>query len=128
MPAISPIRRKLEENKVIFTLFIIMAGIAGKIIEEFFLPAQYFYDSNRINSTVVDINFKDRWYTGSYKVAVDFFRKINVFHFTERVQWSILLGVVMTIVLIIMFTRCSGMDNTQIFFATMCVEIGRAHV
>ena len=128
MPTISPIRRKLEENKVIFTLFIIMAGIAGKIIEEFLLPPQYFFDSNRINSTVVDINFKDRWYSGSYKVAVDFFRKINVFHFTERVQWSIFLGIVMTIVLIIMFTRCSGMDNTQIFFATMCVGLCNIYI
>lgn len=120
--------KKLEENKNVFMFLVIIAAIMGKLVEELFLPDNYFYDSNRINNTVVDINYKDRWYTGSYKVAVDFFRDINIFKFTERVQWSIALGIVLTIVLIIMFRTCKGMDTTQIVFGGMCVALTNIYV
>ena len=128
MPTVNLVKEKYKENKTVFMLLIILVAILAKIVEEAFLPDNYFYDSNRINETVVDINYKDRWYTGSYKVAVDFFRKINVFGFTERAQWSILLGIVMTIVLIIMFSRCEGFDIIQIFFGCMCVGLCNIYV
>lgn len=124
----SAVLKKLEENKNIFIFLVIVAAVMGKLVEELFLPENYFYDSNRINATVVDINYEERWYKGSYKVAVDFFTKINIFGFTERVQWSLLLGLVFTIVLIRMFKRCQGLDNSQIIFGVMSVALCNIYV
>ena len=100
-----------------------IAAFLGKIVEELFLPEKYFYDSDRINLMVQDPDSKFAWNTGSYKVAADFFRKINVFDFTERIQWSILLGVVLTIATIILFKKCEGLDTKQIIFGSMCVAL-----
>ncbi len=124
----SLIIKKLEENKNVFAFLVIIAAIMGKLVEELLLPDNYFYDSNRINATVVDINYEDRWYTGSYKVAVDFFRSINVFGFTERVQWSILVGIVLSVAVIIMSRKCDGLDTVQIVFGAMCVALCNIYV
>ena len=105
-----------------------IAAFLGKIVEELFLPEKYFYDSDRINLMVQDPDSKFAWNTGSYKVAADFFRKINVFDFTERIQWSILLGVVLTIATIILFKKCEGLDTKQIIFGSMCVALCNIYV
>ena len=105
-----------------------IAAFLGKLIEELFLPEKYFYDSERISNMVIDPNNKYAWNTGTYKVAADFFRKINVFNFTERIQWSIFLGVVLTIATIILFKKCEGLDTKQIIFGSMCVALCNIYV
>lgn len=105
-----------------------VAAFLGKIIEELFLPENYFYDSNRINLMVENPHSKYAWNTGSYKVAADFFRKINIFNFTERIQWSIFLGIVLTIIAVMMFKKCEGLDTRQIVFGSMCVALCNIYV
>ena len=117
------IRQVYKNNLNTFLVLLIPIAIFAKVIEEILLPANYFFDSNRINSMVVDIHVKTGWYSGTYKETTDFFRTINVFHFTERIQWSLFLGTLMMIVVILMFKRVKGLDTSQIVFAAMCVGL-----
>lgn len=124
----SQIKKAYNNNLNIFLGLAFIAAFLGKIVEELFLPEKYFYDSDRINLMVENPHSKYAWNTGSYKVAADFFRDINVFHFTARIQWSIFLGVVLTIVTIIMFKKCTGLDTKQIVFGSMCVALCNIYV
>ena len=112
-----------ESNKNIFVILIIPVAILAKMIEHLFLPENYFYDSTRINMMVIDPEWKYGWYTGTYKTATDFFRKINIFDFTTLTQWSITLGIIMTIVVIIMLCRCKGVNLAQTIMGCMCVAL-----
>lgn len=123
------IRNNYRNNFNAFCGLIFFVAFLGKIIEELFLPDKYFYDSNRINAMVVDPNYKEAWNTGSYLRARDFFRSINIFGFTERIQWSILLGIILTIIVFIMFrVACREMDFNQVIFGAMCIALCNIYV
>lgn len=111
-----------KENINYVVPLIIFVAILAKIVEHFFLPGKYFYDNSRILNTVNDPNFSGRW-PGSYEIASNFFRSINIFHLTTFLQWSILLGVFFNILLVILFSRSKGLDVQQTIFALMCVGI-----
>ena len=80
----SKIRQNYNDNINVFMFLCIVAAIAGKLIETLFLPEKYFFDSNRIVEMVNETVPKSNWYKGSYKVAADFFKRINIFHFNSR--------------------------------------------
>lgn len=124
----SALEKSYQDNLIMFVILCGPTAIVAKLFEHLFLPDNYFYDSNRIlemvNQKVVDHN----WYEGSYKVAVDFFRKINFFHFTEHIQWSLFGGVLLTIVVMIIFSRVKGLDFQQVIFGMMCVGLLNIYV
>lgn len=124
----SPTKKAYQNNLNIFLGLACIAAFLGKVIEELFLPEKYFYDSERINTMVLDPHSKYAWNTGSYKVAANFFRDINYFNFTERIQWSIFLGVLLTIVTIVLFKKCEGLDTKQIIFGSMCVALCNIYI
>ena len=119
----SKIRQNYKDNINIFMFLCIVAAIASKLTETLFLPDKYFFDGNRIVEMVNEAVPKSNWYKGSYKVAADFFKRINIFNFTEHIQWSIMLGIVMTILVIIMFRKVEGLDTPQVCFGMMCVAL-----
>ncbi len=115
--------KKIYKENLYYTIPLLgFIAIFAKIIEHFFLPAKYYYDNNRILGMINDPEFSGKW-PGSYEVAADFFRKINIFHCTTFLQWSILLGILFNILLILLFTRNKGLDIKQTFFALMCTGI-----
>lgn len=116
-------RKIYKENLDTFILLCIPVAILAKIVEHLLLPEKYFYDSDRINNMVLNPEWKYGWFTGSYKVASDLFRKINIFNFTTLLQWSIFLCIVMMIIIIIMFIRCEGINLSQAIFGLMCVGL-----
>ena len=54
-----------------------------------------------------------------YKSTVDIFREINIFNLTSREQWSIVLGIIGTIIIIVMVSRVKEMSLTEVFFTLM---------
>lgn len=97
-------------------------AIIAKLVEHLFLPDKYYYDNSRICQMVNDINYKKKW-PGSYETCADFFRKINIFGFDNMLQWSIFLGFVFNICVIIILYKNKGMDTLQTIFAMMYVGI-----
>ncbi|MFR0603401.1 hypothetical protein ACLUVW_01135 [Bifidobacterium pseudolongum subsp. globosum] len=63
------------------------------------LPDKYFFDANRVNSMVLKDGRMAAW-DGSYVIAADFFRAINVLDLTTIMEWSIVLGLIGTIVVV----------------------------
>ncbi len=116
------VEKTYQENvRYIIPLMILVAFFA-KLIEHLYLPAKYFYDSNRILNMINNPKYIYSW-GGSYKIAADFFRNINIFHFTTRLQWSICLGIIFNILFIILFIKNKGLDLKQIVFALMYTGI-----
>lgn len=111
-----------EKNKDSIVLLTPVVAIVAKIIEHTFLPDKYYYDNFRIVSMVNDSGYARKW-PGSYEVAADFFRSINIFDFTSLFQWSMLLGIIFTVVMAVMFSKCKGMDMKQSLFAMMYVGL-----
>lgn len=114
--------KQYRDNKDLMIPMIILVAVIGKIILHFILPEKYYYDNYRILATVVDPDYKLAW-KGTYEVAADFFRKINILGFTQLYQWSIFLGVIFNSLLLALFSRSKGLDNKQSIFLLMCVGI-----
>ena len=117
-----------EVNKNILVMLAIPVAILGKMIEHLLLPEHFFYDSDRINNMVLNPDWEYGWYTGTYKVATDFFRKINIFDYTTLTQWSIMLGVLMTVIAMVMIYRSKGAVLNQVIFTLMCVGVLNIYV
>ena len=97
----------------------IFVAFFAKLIEHLYLPAKYYFDNTRILNTINDPNYAKKW-PDSYEVASDFFRNINIFHCTTMLHWSILLGIIFNILLVILFINNKGLDIKQTIFALMC--------
>ena len=111
---------KQEQRKVNRDLGIAMivpVAIIGKLIAFFLLPEKYFYDSGRMAGMLYNNGHMGQW--SGYRSTVDIFRKINYLNLTSREQWSIALGVVGTIIIIIMVSRVKEMSLTEVFFTLM---------
>ena len=116
------IEKIYKENVRYMIPLIIVVAFLAKLIQHFYLPAKYYYDNNRILSTINDPRYAGRW-GGAYEVAADFFRNINIFHFTTMLQWSIFLGILFNIFFIILFLSNRGLDFKQTIFALMYTGI-----
>lgn len=116
-----------KENKYTIILLLIPIAILAKLIEHLLLPDKYFYDSSRMLITMINPNYGGAW-AGNYQVTVDLFNKINIFGFTSLLQWSIFIGVIFNIVLIIIFIKAKGISFVQSIFALMCIGLCNIYV
>lgn len=115
--------KSYRENHNVFILLLFPVAVLSKLVEHLFLPANYFFDSNRINAMVLDPNSSIAWNTGSYKMASSIFREINIFGFTTILQWSLFVGSVFTILVIVMLCKVKYVSNSQSIFGLMCVGL-----
>ena len=113
-----------NKNAALILIFVTM--LAAKLLT-MLLPAKYFYDNNRIlGMTNNDMNV-DAW-GGSYIVAADFFRIINIFGFTSMSQWSWFLGLALTLIVFFMVLRLPEPDMVQTIFLLACVGLLNIYV
>lgn len=113
-----------NKNAVLALIFVVM--LAAKLLT-MMLPAKYFYDNNRIVGMVnEDIGVK-AW-AGSYIVAANFFKAINVFGFTSISQWSWFLGMLLTLIVFFMVLRLPEPDMVQTIFLLACVGLLNIYV
>lgn len=112
---------KRKQNRDIALLLIPFVAIVAKIIYIFFLPGKYKYDGTRINSMITGDNKMRSW--GAYNDVVDIYKKINIFHFTTIEQWSIALGIILTIMIMILISRVKYMSIMESLFTLMAVGV-----
>ena len=113
-----------NKNAVLALIFVVM--LAAKLLT-MMLPAKYFYDNNRIVGMVNEDMSMEAW-GGSYVVAANFFRAINIFGFTSISQWSWFLGMLLTLVVFFMVLRLPELDMVQTIFLLACVGLLNIYV
>ncbi len=123
MEHINEIYRK---NKDTVILLLIPVAIIAKMIEHLVLPFKYFYDSTRMLNQTLESS-KGDW-GGNYEFTANIFAKLNIFHFTTLLQWSLLIGIIFNILLIIAMLRVKSMDMIQCIFVLMCVGLCNIYV
>lgn len=119
--------KQLTENRDLAVKSIIPIAILAKLIEHFMLPDNYFYDSNRMLQMTIDPDYAGKW-PGSYEITADFFKSFNIFNFQSMIQWSLFLGVIFNIVIVIMLSRIKAMTTTQCIFSMMCIGLCNIYV
>ena len=95
-----------NKNAAIMLTFIVM--MIAKIIT-LMLPKKYFFDNNRILGMANGDDSVKAW-GGSYEVAANFFKTVNVFNFVKMTDWSWFLGLLMTGIILLVITRIDEPD------------------
>ena len=113
-----------NKNAALILTFVVM--LAAKLLT-MMLPAKYFYDNNRILG-MANGNIATKAWGGSYVVAADFFKAINVFGFTTMSQWSWFLGMLLTVLVFLMVLRLPEPDMVQTIFLLACIGLLNIYV
>lgn len=121
------VSRVYRENKETVILLLIPVAVLAKMIEHLLLPFKYFYDSTRMLNQSLE-GMKEGAWGGNYEFTAQLFAKLNIFGFTTLLEWSLLIGVIFNIVLIIAFVKIKGIDFLQCMFALMCVGLCNIYV
>ena len=114
-------------NKNLLLLLIFPVMLAAKFMVVQILPPKYFFDNNRILSMVNGTAGNQAW-IGSYQVATDLFQRINVLDFTTMRQWTIMLGLVFSILVFIMVLGADAPDLLQSVFILATVGLLNIYV
>ena len=113
-----------NKNATLILVFVVM--LAAKLLT-MLLPAKYFYDNNRILGMANEAVGVHAW-AGTYIVAANFFKNINVFSFTTMSQWSWFLGLSLTLVVFFMVLRLPEPDMVQTIFLLSCIGLLNIYV
>lgn len=113
-----------NKNAVLVLTFVVM--LAAKLLT-MMLPAKYFYDNNRIVG-MVNEDMRVKAWAGSYIVAANFFKAINIFGFTSISQWSWFLGMLLTVIVFFMVLRLPEPDMVQAIFLLACIGLLNIYV
>lgn len=116
-----------KQNRDMALLLIVPTAVLAKIILHLFLPEKYFYDSWRMLD-MLNNGEKATSAWGGYQTAVDAHKSLNIFNLTSFEQFSVLYGIVMTIVVLIIVSRTKEMDRMQVIFTLMAVGILNIYV
>ena len=106
------------KNLTLVLIWIIL--VFSKIFQFSFLPAKYFYDSNRIIGYTRYIpNYLD---DGAYRFTALLFKKINVFGFTTITEWAIAITCIFSVsIFCIIYKRTREVDIIKFIF--ICCSI-----
>ena len=113
-----------NKNSTLILTFLVM--LLAKLIS-MVLPNKYFYDNKRILGMANGDRSVHAW-DGTYETAANLFRSINFLHFTSMLQWSWLLGLIMTVVIFFMLLRLQEPDMPQTIFWLACVGLLNIYV
>lgn len=120
--------QKIRQSNRDTTLILMpIVAIIGKLIQFFILPDKYFYDSSRMQSMMNKDGKMQAW-GDAYETVVDIFSKINYFGFTKIEQWSIELGIVFTILLMIIISRVKEMSLMESIYTLMATGLLNIYV
>lgn len=115
-----------KNNRDMAIKLIPFVAIIGKIVQLFFLPAKYFYDSTRMIGMLTGDSHMAGW--AGYKTTVDIFKSIDFFHFTTTTQWSIALGIIGTILLMFLISKCKEMSTSEVVYTLMATGLLNIYV
>lgn len=113
-----------QSNRDTTLILMPIIAIIGKLIQAFILPDKYFYDSSRMVSMLTESGEMLSW--EGYETTVDIFRKINILNLSTRMQWSVVLGIIGTILLMVLVSNCKELllsESIYILMATGLLNI-----
>lgn len=116
-----------QSNRDTTLLLIPIVAIVGKLIQLFILPDKYFYDSSRMQSMMNKDGKMQAW-GDAYETVVDIFSRLNFFNFTKIEQWSIELGIVCTVLLMIIISRVKEMSFMESIYTLMATGLLNIYV
>lgn len=116
----------LESNRDTTLLLIPVMAVLAKLIYFYILPDKYFFDSWRMVSMLVGDGKMQAW--EAYETTVEFYKSINFLNLTTINQWSVVLGIVMTIMLMIIISRTHRMTIMQCIFVLMATGLLNIYV
>lgn len=116
-----------ESNRNTTLILMPIVALLAKLIQLFILPDKYFYDSSRMQSMMNNDGKMPAW-GGGYKTVVDIFSKINFFNFTKIEQWSIELGIIFTILLMVLVSKVKEMSMMECIFTLMATGVLNIYV
>lgn len=114
-----------QQNRDITLMLIIPTVILAKIIYIFLLPSRYYFDSWRMLS-MMNGGGMTAWV--GYQNTVDFYTKINIFHLTTLSQWSIVMGLVMTPIMMYLISKTEQMEVRECVFTLMATGVLNIYV
>lgn len=120
-------QRKLRRQNRDLALFLMVpTAIIAKIIQLFFLPERYFFDSWRMIGMLTEAGGMASW--SGYQTAVDFHRAINIFHLSTTTQFSIVYGLIMTPVCMLVVSKVKEMEVREVLFTLMATGVLNIYV
>lgn len=121
-------RKKIRQSNRDTALYMIIpTAILAKIIQLYFLPDKYFFDSWRMISMLNNGNDVQGGWSG-YVDAVNFHRSINIFGLTDTTQFSIVYGMFMTPLIIFLVSKTKEMEMREVLFTLMATGVLNIYV
>ena len=114
-----------QQNRDITLMLIIPTVILAKIIHIFLLPSRYYFDSWRMLG-MMNGGGMTAW--GGYQNTVDFYSKINILHLNTLSQWSIVMGLIMTPIMMLLVSRTKQMEFRECIFTLMATGVLNIYV
>lgn len=108
---------KKIDYKNFMLIFMWFLLVFSKVFQFNFLPTKYFYDSRAILKYAV---YTPKYVDDTYRLTASFFRKINIFGFTNLAEWAIALTIIFSIVVFfIIKNRAENIDLLK-FICIFC--------
>ncbi len=116
----------IRRRKISLLILTFVAMIVAKVIV-LSLPSKYFYDNTRIVSMVNNDGLIPAW-SGSYQTTADVFTFLNFLNLRTMIEWSLVLGVLLTsLVSLLIFQNCA-LDMIQELFWLCCIVLLNIYV
>lgn len=119
-------RKIRQQNRDMAIKLMIPVAILGKLIQFYILPDKYFYDSWRM-ALMMQGETSQGWWSG-YETTINIFSKVNIFGLTTSRQWSILLGIIFTLLLVALVSRVKEMSMSECIYTLMATGLMNIYV
>lgn len=118
-------RRIQNRNTALFLM--VPTAVLAKIIQLFFLPEKYFYDSWRMIDMLVNGEKAESAWAG-YQMSVDIHQTINILNLSSMEQFSIFYGLLMTPLMMFVVSRTKEMNMRETVFTLMATGVLNIYV
>lgn len=113
-----------EKNKTVCIGIILLTMVLAKIIQIYYLPEKYFYDSFTLLKFVEGVGKDDT----SYYFAAVFFKPLyRFFKFSTITQWSIVIGIIGDIFTIYFISKYVKLERFMTLFF-ICAYVGLLNI
>lgn len=116
---------KINKKKLIVFVILIALTIFIKITQYNILPAKYFYDPNKI-FLIMNENYKitDK----AFSFTASFFKKVDILGINTIQEWSIIISVIFSVILLAALNRKDKFNDLQSFFILLSVGVLNIYV
>lgn len=115
----------IRKDTLFFISLIFIEFIAIKIFQFNFLPAKYFYDSNKILDMIL---YGTRYNDLAYDFSAQIFSKINILNLDSLEKWAYFIGTIFTCILFILLLKRKEYSKWQYLFIYTSIALLNIYV